>query len=155
MDEVASVRSTRKRWFQYSLRSLLLAMLVVAVTMPFLVERTHGVALEGCCPVILADSNRWSQGDPNIAETYQGLIYHFAGAREREAFVHDPEKYALAASGYDAVVAKEAGRKVLGKRRYGFRYRGRAYLLADRASMEKFQASPAEYVKFADAWNSD
>lgn len=55
-------RGRRRRWFQFSLLSLLLATALVASILGWYVNRSH-VVLEGYCPVTLRESERWVRGD--------------------------------------------------------------------------------------------
>jgi YHS domain-containing protein len=105
--------------------------------------------MDGYCPVTLTTRSNWKRGDAQYRETYEGLTYYFVGEQEREAFVQDPAKYCLAASGTDVVTLKTSGQTEPGLRRFGFRYEGQTFLFSSSATMRQFAGAPQEFASFA------
>jgi YHS domain-containing protein len=153
MEESRLSIAPRKRRLRFSVRSLLLLMALTAIVLPFVVEGPASKALDGYSPVTVVNEHRWVRGDPQFVERHEGVDYFFASAVERDAFVQDPAKFALAVDGFDVVLAMNTGEEQPGNRRYGFRYGGRTYIFSSRASADAFTAAPDKYAKFADAWN--
>jgi len=112
------------------------------------------LGLGGCCPVQLSDdmsNNRlqWTQGDPRWGAYHRGRTYLFAGPRQQQRFMSDPDRYAPVNSGNDVVLAIEQGRAVAGQRKHGVSFGGRVFLFADETSLEKFSETPDRYANQA------
>lgn len=105
------------------------------------------VGLEGYCPVSVVMQESWIPGDPTITSTYQGRTYRLAGESEKRAFDANPEWYAPALSGDDAVLASRQGLVVAGKRAYSAAYQSRLYLFASPDTRNAFVANPETYVR--------
>ncbi len=63
---------------------------------------SHGVAIEGYCPVAYQVVNKPLRGKPEHASTYNGVTYRFVSADAKDAFDKDPEKYIPAYGGWCA-----------------------------------------------------
>ena len=63
---------------------------------------SHGVAIEGYCPVAYFAVNKPVKGKPEHASTYNGVTYHFVSADAKKAFDKNPEKYIPAYGGWCA-----------------------------------------------------
>ena len=63
---------------------------------------SHGVALEGYCPVAYFAVNKPLRGKPEYASTYEGIEYHFVSADAQAAFDKEPAKYIPAYGGWCA-----------------------------------------------------
>ena len=63
---------------------------------------SHGVALEGYCPVAYFAVNKPVRGKPEFASDYKGITYHFVSAEARDEFDANPEKYVPAYGGWCA-----------------------------------------------------
>ncbi|MEW6304674.1 MAG: YHS domain-containing (seleno)protein [Verrucomicrobiota bacterium] len=59
-----------------------------------------GVALEGYDPVSYFKDAKPMKGSVEFEATYNGALYHFVSAEDRETFEKDPVKYAPAYGGY-------------------------------------------------------
>ncbi len=105
------------------------------------------IALDGFCPVQLAEKNVWSPGDRRWGAIHRGRTYLFAGADEQRRFLADPDRYAPVNSGDDVVLALEQNRSVPGTRGYGVSFAGRVYLFADQVSLDKFSKNPKYYAE--------
>ncbi|MCC6494254.1 MAG: hypothetical protein IT424_14675 [Pirellulales bacterium] len=57
----------------------------------------YDVANAGACVVTQVDDGRNARGLPQFAVWHSGRLYRFAGAVQRERFLADPERYAVAA----------------------------------------------------------
>lgn len=63
---------------------------------------SHGVALEGYCPVAYFAVNKPVRGKPEHASTHEGITYHLVSAEAKAAFDGNPEKYLPAYGGWCA-----------------------------------------------------
>ena len=63
---------------------------------------SHGVAIEGYCPVAYFAVNKPVRGKPEHASAYNGITYYFVSADAKTAFDADPEKYIPAFGGWCA-----------------------------------------------------
>ncbi len=107
------------------------------------------VALDGFCPVQLAENSRWQPGKRSWGAIHRGRTYLFAGAEERRRFLADPDRYAPVSSGDDVVLLLEQGRSVSGYREHGLRFDGHVYLFAAEGTLEKFSSNPRYYAERA------
>jgi YHS domain-containing protein len=107
-------------------------------------SRTAPIAMEGFCPVTLAEQEQWQVGDPRFGAVHRGRTYLFGSEKLQERFLSDPDRFSPVLSGYDCVAFIERGTLVDGLRQHGVWYRGRTYLFADEASLQRFE-SAAEY----------
>lgn len=60
----------------------------------------HGLALQGYDPVGYFTEGRPVEGNPSFSATYKGALYHFASAKNRDAFRKNPAKYEPQFGGY-------------------------------------------------------
>ena len=63
---------------------------------------SHGVALEGYCPVAYFAVNEPVRGKPEYASTYAGVTYHFVSAEAKAVFDKNPAQYVPAYGGWCA-----------------------------------------------------
>lgn len=63
---------------------------------------SHGVALEGYCPVAYFAVNKAVPGKPEHASTHEGVTYYFVSAEAQRAFEENPAKYVPAYGGWCA-----------------------------------------------------
>jgi protein disulfide-isomerase len=91
----------------------------------------------------------WINGDKRWGAIHRGRLYLFASADAQKKFLADPDRYAPAISGYDAVALHETGKLVEGKRKCGVALpgNGQMFLFADETSLAKFRANSALYQK--------
>jgi protein disulfide-isomerase len=101
-------------------------------------------ALDGFCPVSLADQEMWVKGDPKWGAVHRGRTYLFASAEHQRRFLANPDHYSPVLSGYDPVLFIEQGTLQPGHRSHGMWFRGKTYLFADEASLQRFTES-ADY----------
>ena len=76
----------------------------------------------------------------------KGRTYRLAGPRQRELFQQQPERYAPVEAGCDVVLAKDADRRIAGRREHGVCYRDRVYLFSDEKSLQSFWINPERYA---------
>lgn len=105
------------------------------------------LGLEGYCPVSVVTQESWIPGDPAITCEHGGRTYRFAGEAEKRAFEANPDWYAPAFSGDDAVLASRQGLVVAGKRAYSAAYKSRLYLFSSPDTRNAFVASPETYTR--------
>ena len=103
-------------------------------------------ALDGYCPVTLVQKQQWVLGNSQYREKWGTQVFLFAGSAEQRQFQQQPERYAPALSGNDVVLAKEGCETARGKREHGVFCRGRIYLFASEASLQRFAHNPGLYV---------
>jgi len=60
----------------------------------------HGVAVQGYDPVAYFTQNKAVKGQPAIAATHDGAIYHFANEQHKRLFLEAPESYVPAYGGF-------------------------------------------------------
>ena len=63
---------------------------------------SHGVALEGYCPVAYFAVNKPVRGTADYAATYEGVTYYLVSEEAKQAFQKDPQKYIPAYGGWCA-----------------------------------------------------
>jgi hypothetical protein len=104
------------------------------------------VALGGYCPVELGGNGRWVLGDLRWTVVHQGWIYRLSGPEQRRQFLADPDRFAPANSGNDAVmsVAKNCG--VPGKTAYCAIYNNRLYMFSSAVTQAEFNRNPERYA---------
>ena len=107
------------------------------------------LALDGYCPVSLAEKQQWVAGDRQWGAIHRGRTYLFAGADEQRRFLTDPDRYAPSISGNDIVLATEQGQTVPGQREHGVFFGNRVYLFSSEGTLEKFSRNPAQYANQA------
>ncbi len=109
--------------------------------------RTPPLIIEGYCPVSLIDRAEpaWIKGDAKYGATHRGRTYLFAGQAERQKFLSNPERFAPALAGFDAVRYIETGELIEGKPDHGSLLEDRIYLFADEASQVRFEQNPHPY----------
>ncbi len=53
------------------------------------------LALDGFCPVTLAEKHQWARGNRRFGVIHRGRTYLFAGPDEQRRFMADPDRYAM------------------------------------------------------------
>jgi YHS domain-containing protein len=104
------------------------------------------LALDGYCPVTLAEQQRWQLGDRRWGAIHRGRTYLFAGPEQQRKFLANPDRYSPAISGQDVVMALDYGQEVEGKRAMGVEYQNRIYLFSSDASRQAFSQNPKRYA---------
>ncbi len=107
------------------------------------------VALDGFCPVVVAENMKWVKGDPRVGAVHRGRTYLLSDADARRRFLADPDRFSPVLAGYDPVRLAEQDQLVPGKRQHGVFYGHQIFLFADEAALEQFWRAPRKYVDFA------
>ncbi len=102
--------------------------------------------LEKHCPVTLAETMKWTKGNPQFGAVHRGRTYLFASQQAQQKFLADPDRFSPVLSGCDPVVFAEQGKLAEGKRNCGSAYRGQMFFFVDAASRERFEKSPDVYA---------
>jgi len=138
----------RRRWPQFGLRTVLFSITLIALGLGWYVNQPR-LMLNGFCPVTLTEQETFASGSRLYTATYRGTRYRFVGARERDAFSANPDRYVVAFRGYDVVVAMHDKQLAPGDRKHGLWFRGKSYLFRDETTLQKFEANPRQYADFA------
>lgn len=104
------------------------------------------IALAGYDVVSLVTGRGLASGTSDYSTRYDGLEFRFVDARDREAFLADPERFLPCYQGRCVVNLVDRGASVRGDPRRGVYYRGRLYLCADEAARKRFASDPARYA---------
>jgi YHS domain-containing protein len=104
------------------------------------------VAMGGYCPVELLGHGRWVQGDLRWSAVYEGRIYRFAGAEQRNQFLAASAQFAPVNSGNDTVLLVNENRTVAGLPAYCAVYNGRLFMFSSFATQAEFNNNPARYI---------
>ncbi len=112
------------------------------------------LGLDGFCPVTLVERSNtapddprcWVRGDPRWGVVHRGITYLFLGPGEQKRFLTNPDRFAPALSGNDAVLAFDKGQLVRGRREFGIFFDKRMYLFANGETLERFQHNPRRYA---------
>lgn len=105
------------------------------------------VALSGFSAVVLHRNQEWQMGTPHFQLIFDGQIYWFTSAREREIFAAAPLEYAPVLSGDCIVTFAEAGQRVQGQLQHGLLHAGRTYLFHSAEQLRRFQDNPSHYAE--------
>ena len=108
------------------------------------------LALDGFCPVTLAEDEDWRQGDPLWGAVHRGRTYLFTSQRHQQAFMAAPDRYSPMLSGYDPVRYIDRGELVPGVRKHGMWFGDKMYLFSDEASLQRFSGSQESCQYYAD-----
>lgn len=103
------------------------------------------VALDGYCPVTLAETEQWTAGDPRLGVEHQGRTYLMAGEAQRQRFLANPNRYAPVLGGADPVLAADAKSDVPGRTEHCVVYDGRLYMFSSAAMLARFHQNPKKY----------
>ncbi|WP_186767709.1 thioredoxin family protein [Blastopirellula retiformator] len=103
-------------------------------------------ALDGFCPVTLAEGMRWQKGDARWGAVHQGRVYLFASDVQQRKFLASPDRFSPVLSGNDPVAYIEQGRLVDGNRSHGLTYNGVLYLFSSEDNLKTFWSAPQRYA---------
>lgn len=112
------------------------------------------LGLDGFCPVSLRgdaqQQGSWVAGDRQHGVVHRERLYLFAGSRERDLFLRNPDLYSPVISGYDPVILADHRQLASGRRDYGVVFQGRIYLFSSSATMQQFWRAARQYAAVAD-----
>lgn len=104
------------------------------------------VALDGQCAVCLGKMYQLVQGKPEFTLDYDGKMYQFPSARQKQMFDADPTKYVPALGGDCVVSLVEMGERLAGKAEYALVHEDRVYLFQQRKQLDMFKQNPGKYA---------
>jgi protein disulfide-isomerase len=107
------------------------------------------LALDGFCPVTLAEKSSWTSGDARHGAIHRGRLYLFVGPEEQKRFLANPDYFSPVLSGFDAVRFAERGELVAGNRAHGLFYKNQVFLFTDEQALERFCKSPESFAETA------
>lgn len=107
-------------------------------------------AFDGYCLVSLLDNQKLRQCTDKHTAVYKGRVVYFASDEYKLRFDADPERYWPVHEGICPVTAQDKMQPVAGKAAWGAIYHDRLWFFADKASRNKFAASPKEYASPAE-----
>lgn len=102
--------------------------------------------LEKFCPVTMAETMKWTKGNPQFGAVHRGRTYLFASQEAQQKFLADPDRFSPVLSGCDPVVFVEQGKLVDGSRNCGLSYRGQMFFFVNKANADRFWKSPDVYT---------
>ena len=113
-----------------------------------MVESTSFI-LEGYCPVVLQDEERWARGQKEFAFHFKNQFFMFSSKEAMQKFAKNPERYTPVAMGEDVVEMAQEGKRIKGKRTFGAWYHGRIYLFSTQTNYDAFADRPGYFSDMA------
>lgn len=104
------------------------------------------LGFDGCCPVTLSTANKWVRGRVDVGIEHRGRLYLFAGAKERDQFLANPDAFSPVFSGLDPVLMLDENVAKPGSRQFGYKYRGAVYLFSSEETKRKFAENRDAYA---------
>jgi len=106
----------------------------------------YPLALLGFSAIDLRDRQQWVAGLNEHQALFDGQLYRFADARQRDIFAAAPQRYAPVLGGDCMVTFAETGERILGELHYGLQYGQRLFFFAGPEQLKRFQKNPARFV---------
>ncbi len=106
----------------------------------------YPLALLGFSAIDLRDRQQWVAGREEHQALFDGQLYRFADARQREIFAAGPQRYAPVLNGDCMVTFAETGERVVGDIHYGLQHGQRLFFFAGPEQKKRFQEDPARFV---------
>jgi len=103
-------------------------------------------ALSGYCPVSIRDNGTWEEGNTRHQAMYDGKLYQFAGAAEKNLFTKEPTTYIPAFAGDCMISFVNSNFRVPGSIFHTAGYEGRLFMFAGAAERLAFKDDPTLYV---------
>jgi YHS domain-containing protein/thiol-disulfide isomerase/thioredoxin len=107
------------------------------------------LAFDGYCPVSMRAMWKWVPGDARYGAIHRGRTYWFAGPKEQQQFLANPDFYSPALSGLDPVMAIDHRQSVPGIREHSLDYDNQFYMFSSEATLQQFSANPERYANGA------
>ena len=104
------------------------------------------LAFEGYCPVSMRSMWKWVPGDARYGAIHRGRTYWFAGPKEQQQFLANPDYYSPALSGLDPVMAIDHKQSIPGMREHSLDYDNQFYMFSSEATLQQFSANPEKYA---------
>jgi len=105
------------------------------------------IALDGYCPVTLAQTRSWVKGESRFAAEHRGQTYYFDSREQREIFQEAPQKFVPRLLGCDPVVLRDTDLAVPGSIRFGAYYDDELYLFSTKENRTAFKSDPERYTR--------
>jgi protein disulfide-isomerase len=104
------------------------------------------LAFDGYCPVSMRSMWKWVPGDARYGAIHRGRTYWFAGPKEQQQFLANPDYYSPALSGLDPVMAIDHKQSIPGMREHSLDYDNQFYMFSSEATLQQFSANPEKYA---------
>jgi protein disulfide-isomerase len=104
------------------------------------------LAFDGFCPVSMRATWKWVAGDPRYGAIHRGRTYWFAGQKEQQQFLANPDYYSPVLSGLDPVMALDHKQSIPGIREHSLDYDNQFYMFSSEATLQQFSANPEKYA---------
>jgi YHS domain-containing protein/thiol-disulfide isomerase/thioredoxin len=104
------------------------------------------LGFDGYCPVSMRTMWKWVPGDVRYGAIHRGRTYWFAGPKEQEQFLKNPDYYSPALSGLDPVMALDHHQSVPGVREHSLDYDNQFYMFSSEATLQQFSANRDKYA---------
>jgi YHS domain-containing protein/thiol-disulfide isomerase/thioredoxin len=104
------------------------------------------LAFDGYCPVSMRSQWKWVAGDARYGAIHRGRTYWFAGAKEQQQFLANPDYFSPALSGLDPVMAIDHKQSIPGVREHSLDYDNQFYMFSSEATLQQFSANPEKYA---------
>lgn len=105
------------------------------------------IALDGYCPVALAETRKWVKGNADFASEHRGQIYYLSSIEQKTAFDADPRKFVPQLLGCDPVILRDTDLAVPGSIRFGAYYDDELFLFASQENRKAFKSEPERYTR--------
>ncbi|MCA9238592.1 MAG: thioredoxin family protein, partial [Planctomycetales bacterium] len=108
------------------------------------------IGFEGYCTVSMKRDFKWVPGDVRWGAIHRDRTYVFAGQKERDEFLKDPDAYSPVLSGLDPVAVVEENKAVAGKREFAVQYpphTGQFYMFSTAENLRKFTTNAAGFAE--------
>ena len=105
------------------------------------------VALDGYCPVTLAQTRTWKKGSEQFVSEHRGQVYYFMSSDQKTAFDADSRRYVPRLLGCDPVILRDTDLAVPGSVRYGAFYDDELYLFSSSENRTAFKEEPERYTR--------
>lgn len=103
------------------------------------------VGLDGYCPVCVVKMKQWVKGSPEHEVVYDGKVYRFPGADQKQMFLADPARYVPALGGDCGVCLAKMGKRVPGSVKFGAIHKGRVWLFPGVDQRQMFLANAGQF----------
>jgi YHS domain-containing protein/thiol-disulfide isomerase/thioredoxin len=104
------------------------------------------LAFDGYCPVSMRSMWKWVPGDARYGAIHRGRTYWFAGPKEQQQFLANPDYFSPALSGLDPVMALDHKQSIPGLREHSLDYDNQFYMFSSEATLQQFSANPEKYA---------
>lgn len=108
------------------------------------------LGFEGYCTVSMKRDFKWVPGDVRWGAVHRDRTYVFAGQKERDEFLKDPDAFSPVLSGLDPVAVVEENKAVPGKREFAVQYpphTGQFYMFSTAENLRRFTTNAAGFAE--------